>query len=302
MPDQDATNVPELNGVSEGEKDALTIEEQAAKLKDAEPAGDKPEGDVDKDKVAEVKPPTAEEHKGVLAELKRVRKLNAEKSDEVQGVKERLAKMEGKLEAGSGGETTPEQKLAKYNDRELVKLQMQWEDEKDTARAEDDATALSKSKANIETIRLELHRRSTASAAQASEGKAEEEAILTEAATLIKEAVEAWPDLENEDSEIFKASKAEFDSKPKVYRQLGVFADVVAAASAVAKNPKLVGTGRDKAVRKEVLEDLTKAADKAVHSGGGGTGIKPGLNVDAMSTDDVEAMAERLKGGGSLTK
>jgi len=303
MPDQDATNVTELETVSEGEKEALTIEEQAAKIREGEPADDVKAADSEPtdDKKTEEKPPTAEEHKAVMAELKRVRKLNAEKSDEVQGVKERLAKMEGKMEAGSGGGSAKE-KLASYDDRALVKLQMQWEDERDTARTGDDAPALSEAKANIEAIRVELHERSTSSAAKASEDKADNEAVLNEAAALVKDAVDAWPDLQNEDSDIYKAAREEFQSKPRVYKQLGVFADMVAVSAAITKNPKLIGTGRDKAVRKEVVGEIQKAAEKAVHAGGGGTGVKPSIDVEAMTSEDIEAAAERIKAGGSLTK
>ena len=301
MPDQDATNVPGLDEVSEGEKEALTIEEQASKIREGEPSGDKPADEGEKPTQDADKPPTAEEHKAVMAELKRVRKLNSEKEDRINETNERVAKMEGRL-AERGGGDSPKDKLAKYNDRELVKLQMQWEDERDTARGSDDATALGKAKANIEAIRLELHERTSSQAAKASEDKADNDAVLTEAATLIKEAVDAWPDLKNEDSDIFKAAQVEFQSKPRVYKQLGVFADMVAVTAAVAKNPKLIGTGRDKAVRKEVVGEIQKAAEKAVHAGGGGTGVKPSVDIDSMSGEDIEAMAEKIKAGGSLGK
>ena len=291
MPEQDAIKEPEVTIEGETEGD---IEAQAAKMKEGS-EGDEPATDEKKDD----EPAESPKEKALKAELKRVRELNRERSSEITATNERLAKMEGRMEAGATGS---QNKMANYSDRELVKLQMQWEDHKDTARAGDDAPGLEKAKSNIEAIRMELHERSTTSAAKASEAKADENAILEEAASLIKEAVEAWPDLQNEDSEIFQAAQAEFKARPRVYKQLGVFADSVAVASALAKNPKLLGTGRDKTVRKAIVKDLTKAAEDAVHAGGGSAAVKTSVNVDAMSTDDIDAAAERIKAGGSLTK
>ena len=290
MPEQDAIKEPEVTveGATEGD-----IEAQAAKMKEGgevEPAADEKKDD---------EPAESPKEKALKAELKRVRELNRERSSEITATNERLAKMEGRLEERGGGS---QNKMASYSDRELVKLQMQWEDHKDTARAGNDAPGLDKAKSNIEAIRMELHERSTTSAAKASEAKLDEAAILDEAASLIKDAVEAWPDLQNEDSEIFQAAQAEFKSRPKVYKQLGVFADMVAVSAALSKNPKLAGTGRDRAVRKAVIKDITKAAEDAVHAGGGSAAVKTSVNVDNMSTEDIEAAAERIKAGGSLTK
>lgn len=305
-------NVPELG---EGDQEVNTIEDMAEKVKASEPGfggeittEEGKEGKVaegkDKPKVDEAKPkPDSDEVSGLKAELKRVRATNKERSSEVQEVRERLAKMEGRLEAGAGGiEPSVESKLAKYSDEDLINLQMTHEDKRAEAKEAGDTDAMAKARANVTLLRVELHARQARAAKQASEDATDDAEMLDQASIVVKDALVAWPELKNEDSDISKACQVEFDKSPKMYKKLGIFADIVAIQAAVSKNPKLMGTGRDKAVRKEVVNELEKAAEGAVHSGGGGTSVKTSVNIDAMTGEDIEAAAERIKAGGSLAK
>ena len=306
MPDEVVSTEVESGAVDEGSTNA-DFESQVAEMKSlaADPAdqgeaeGEVPDPEVTADKPAETKEKETAKEKGLRLELKRVRDKAREKDEKYEDTRERLARVEGQLE-GSKTAVTAEDKLKDHSDRDLIRLQLRWEDARDEARGQSDAETVEKARSNIEALRLELHRRGTAQAAAEASAKSYTDLVNTQAATMIQAAEEAWPELKDRESAIWKAAQAQYESAPQVYKKLGPFADMVAISAALAADPKLLGKGVERKARVAIVKDLEKATETALKAGGGAAQIKSQVVVDDMSTDDIESAAERLKAGGKL--
>jgi len=117
-------------------------------------------------------------------ELARVRGVKRdERDEEVVKLRERLAKMEGKLEAGK---PASEKTIADYKDKELLAFKHQWDDALDTHRDAGDHEKAKIAKANIRLIESELLERGTGPKGPAKESSANDEETTKTADVFLK--------------------------------------------------------------------------------------------------------------------
>lgn len=282
-----------------------TSDEKGVDSKTSSPEGS--EGEDPKELQAKVD--------ALTKELNRVRKGKAESSAEVQELREQLASFKGQLEVMSKGQTstTEEPRLAKYSDKELLQGQTEWEDAlyhardaKRRARSENDEEAYNKAarsegtaKATLESIRTELLERTKRVASEQAKAQSETDDLVTEIAGLYEDAYDVLPELKDKDSEVWKAGNEEYNRHPKLMKQLGPMAELVATALALTKNPKLLPGGKEvKEARKELLSEINAQAEKSLLKGKGTPSKKGTPDFDAMPKADFEAMIHKLKMGG----
>ena len=254
---------------------------------------------------------------GLTKELARVRKGKAESSVEVQEVREQLANLQGQLEVMSKGSATNQpdaNRLAKYTDEQLLQGQTEWEDslyeQRDAirrARADNDETAFNKAtrdlgtaKATLTTIRKELMDRSKRVGAEQAKAQSETSELVQEITGLYDEAYKTLPDLKDKDSELWQAGNAVFNRHPKLMKQLGPLAELVATSIAMSENPKLIpggGAAKVKEARKDLLTEINAQAEKSLIKGKGSPNKKVVADFDAMPKTDFESLIHKLKQG-----
>lgn len=253
----------------------------------------------------------------VTKELTRVRKGKAESSAEVQDLREQLAEIQGQLKViskGSTGTESEDNRLAKFTDEQLIQGQTEWEDavydEREAikrARADNDETALANAnrKASIarntlNAIRKELLERSKRVGAEQARAQTETSELVNEISGLYESAYERFPGLKDKDSEIWQAGNEVYNRHPKLMKQLGPMAELVATGIAITENPKLVpgGTGGDKKARKELLEEINDRAEQSLIKGRGTPNKKTIPDFDAMPSDQFDGLIHKLKMGG----
>lgn len=250
-------------------------------------------------------------------ELNRVRKGKNESSAEVQEVREQLANLQGQLEVmskGSAANQPDANRLAKYTDEQLLQGQTEWEDslyeQRDAmrrARADSDETAYTKAsrdlgvaKATLTTIRAELLERSKRVGAEQAKAQSETSELVNEISGLYEEAYKNLPDLKDKDSELWKAGNEVFKRSPKLMKQLGPLAELVATTIALSENPKLIPGGGAKQVkdaRKDLLTEINAQAEKSLIKGKGSPNKKVITDFDAMAKTDFESLIHKLKQG-----
>ncbi len=138
--------------------------------------------------------------------------------------------------------------------------------------------------------------RATAKAEAEAKTKAEIATLETELTGIKASYDEAFPELANKSSAIFKAGLAQYKAHQTLMSKLGPVAELVATALAVIKNPKLVG--RDPStVRKEVVNNIEEAVSNALKPGGIGTskGGKASAIPTFKTTEDFNEYIERIK-------
>lgn len=248
-------------------------------------------------------------------ELARVRKGKAESSAEVQEVREHLANLQGQLDVMSKGKATSteeaDNRLAKYTDEQLLQGQTEWEEAvsesmyaKRKARIDNDDEAYDKAgravntaKSTLVAIRKELLERTKRVMVEQAKTQSETSELAQEIAGLYETAYETMPDLKNKDSELWKAGNEVYNKHPKLMKSLGPMAELVATSIAISDNPELLGKGKGKAARKELLTEINDRVEKSLIKGGGTTNKKVATNFEAMSKAEFEKLVYQLKQG-----
>lgn len=252
-------------------------------------------------------------------ELTRVRKGKTESGAEVQVVREQLANLQGQLDTllkTKSPDTTGEDRLTKYTDEQLLQGQTEWEDElyeqrdaQRRARTENDDVAYTKAarnlgvaKSTLVSIRKELLERTKRVGAEQAKTQSETSELVQEITGLYENAYEALPDLKDKDSELWQAGNEIFNRHPKLMKQLGPLAELVATALALSEKPSLVpggGTTKVKEARKELLTEINAQAEKSLLKGKGAPNKKSVPDFGAMPRNQFEKMIHDLKMGGS---
>lgn len=254
----------------------------------------------------------------ITKELSRVRKGKAESSAEVQELREELANVQGQLKVLAKGATSTESeenRLAKYNDEQLLQGQTEWEDavadERDAmrrARADNDDAAYAKANKNLNiarntlnAIRKELHERTKRVGAEQARAQTETNELVQEISSLYESTYEIYPGLKDKDSDIWKAGNEVYNRHPKLMKQLGPMAELVATGIAIAENPHLApksGEGGEKKARKELLEEINERAEQSLIKGRGTPNKKTIPDFASMPTDQFDGLIHKLKMGG----
>lgn len=237
---------------------------------------------------------------GLKAELTRVRQQR-QSPEEVAKLNDKLARLEGRLDQAT---KQPEKTQPPYTDEQLIQMQTDWEE----VLASGDAEKVPQAKHQLNLIRTELHQRSIAGATAKGKSSAEQEELVKEATSLYEEALTLFPDLNDHESELWKASNAEYTKRPRFMKALGPYADAIAVSMAIAKNPKLVGNGTaveqtkaGKEARKELLDNLEKTAEKALLKGSGTASTTPKFDFGTATATSIQDIADRIKRGETVS-
>lgn len=250
-------------------------------------------------------------------ELARVRKGKAESSSEVQELREQLAELRGRIEGskGSTGTESEENRLAKYSDEQLIQGQTEWEDSAydareamRRARADNDEDAYARAsksaavaKSTLNAIRKELLERTKRVGAEQARAQTETNELVTEISGLYEQAYETYPDLKDKDSELWKAGNEVYNRHPKLMKQLGPMAELMATSIAISENPHLIGKTAEKGekkARKELLEEINDRAEESLIKGRGTPNKKTVPDFGSMSQQDFDGLIHKLKMGG----
>ena len=248
-------------------------------------------------------------------ELTRVRKGKSESSAEVQEVREQLANLQGQLDVMSKGKPADEAAtngLAKYTDDQLLQGQTEWEDLQVTARGlmtqarkdqdedayEKAAQKLNTAKATLTGIRKELHERTKRVGSEQARAQSEASDLVQEITGLYENAYETLPDLKDKDSDLWKAGNEVYNRHPKLMKQLGPMAELVATSIALSENPKLLPAGKsNKEARKDLLKEINDKVDKSLIKGSSTPNKKTVTDFNAMPKDQFEKLIHTLKRG-----
>ncbi len=254
---------------------------------------------------------------GLQAELTRVRKQKSGSAEEAQELKERIADMEGQLKVlrESKREVTLEDKLAKLTDKQVISNRRMWEDELIDARVEarqaakdSDVDSVRQANERIANANLMLEkydeekdRRASAKVTGKTDQDKEKEGIANELSSLFEDISKAAPDIFKKDTPIWKAGQEEYTKLPSLMRQLGPLGELVAAASAIAKHPELVGKKVADKVIDKMVKNIEDVADKAFNKGGtapsaGTVPYTTTINTQA-DLQSFEAQVRAIKGG-----
>lgn len=251
--------------------------------------------------------------RGLKAELSRVRGQRSHSETEASDLKERLARMEGRMEElkGSTQSTSAQDSLKKLGEDKLLDLDTAYEDELADARAvarlaerDGDTDGVVKANQRINQarqmrtlIKAETARRVEDRAVAKKSASEEEVTLSTELETLFTDVYKAAPELADKNSEIWKAGQAEYRKLPTLTKKLGPLGELIATASAIAKNPHLLS----KKATEKVLSDIEGITDKAFQKGG--TAPKTGAKTSNYSLNsmkdvtDFEEMVRNVKMG-----
>lgn len=251
-------------------------------------------------------------------ELTRVRKGKAESSAEVQELREQLANIQGQLEVMRSSKDksseTAENKLAQYTDEQLLQGQTEWEDEvyelRDAvrkARVDNDDAAYSKAnkslgvaRTTLSSIRKELLERTKRVGAEQAKAQSESNELVQEIASLYDSAYETLPGLKDRDSALWQAGNEVYNRHPKLMKQLGPMAELVATSIALSENPDLIpggGKSKVKEARKELLSEINAHAEKSLIKGKGSPAKKVVTDFGAMPKNEFEGLIHKLKQG-----
>jgi hypothetical protein len=281
---------------------------EAAKKEVDEPDEDEPDKEeIPGDDIGNLKRKVS----GLQAELTRTRKQKSGSAEEVALLRERMADTEGQLKVLRENKTTStiEDKLSKLTDDQLADNKIAWEDEHVDARLvarlaekENDPTAIKEANARIAAARqaLKLYenegkRRDKAEAASGANAKDEQAGMATEIETLFTDLYTAAPDLQDKTSTIWKAGQKEYSALPRLTKALGPLGELIAVATAIAKNPQLIGKKVISAETGKVLEAIEKGADKAFQKGGAAPSVsfKPVTSINSQA--DLSSFEEQVR-------
>lgn len=246
--------------------------------------------------------------RGLKAELSRVRSQRTTSESEASDLKERLARMEGRLEEikGSQQNVSAQESIKRLNDEKLLEMDTAYEDELADARAvarlaerDNDQEGVAKANQRIAharqmrtLIKADLARRSEEKVTTRNSAAEEESTLSNELETLFTDMYKTAPELADKNSELWKAGQAEYKKLPALTKKLGPLGELIATAAAIAKNPHLMS----KRATEKVLDDIERVADKSFHRGGAapkvGTGTGP-VKLDTRA--DVLSFEEQVR-------
>lgn len=249
---------------------------------------------------------------GLQKELARVRKNKEAAKDEVQSVREELARVQGQLETLVRTKQNDSQagRMAQYTDNQLVQGQAEWEDEaleahaalREARKGEDPKAvaeaqrAVQVAKATLSAIRQELLERTKRVGVEQAKVQDVTNKLVEEITDLYDGAYESFPELKNKDSELWQAGNEEFMTRPALMRQLGPLAELVAVTAALTKNPELIGGRKQaKAARKELLSEINDKAESAILKGGGKAKGKTATDFSTWNGEDFDKLVHKVK-------
>lgn len=251
--------------------------------------------------------------RGLKAELSRVRGQRTSSESEASDLKERLARMEGRLEEikGSQHSTSAQDSLKRLNDEKLLDMDTAYEDELADARAvarlaerDGDTDGIAKANQRISQarqmrtlIKAEVARRTEEKVTTRKSASEEETALSGELENLFTDMYKVAPELADKNSELWKAGQAEYRKLPTLTKKLGPLGELIATAAAIAKNPNLLS----KKATEKILNDIEQVAEKSFQKGG--TAPKAGIRTGPISINnskdvaDFEEMVRNIKTG-----
>jgi len=251
--------------------------------------------------------------RGLKAELSRVRGQRSSSESEASDLKERLARMEGRLEEikGSQQSTSAQDSLKRLDETKLLDMDTAYEDELADARAvarlaerDGDTDGVAKANQRIQQarqmrtlIKAEVARRTDERVQTRKTASEEETALSGELETLFTDMYKTAPELADKNSELWKAGQAEYRKLPTLTKKLGPLGELIATAAAIAKNPNLLS----KRAADKLLSDIEQVAEKSFQKGG--TAPKAGVRTGPISINnskdvaDFEEMVRNIKTG-----
>lgn len=254
--------------------------------------------------------------RGLKAEMTRIRNAKSESEGEASNLKERLAKLEGRLEEirESQPSKSAQEAIKKLTDDKLIELHTSYEDELADARAvarqaerDGDREAINQANERITNARKmltlmkgEQNERVKAASRQAREADDEQSRLGSELETLFTDVFAAAPELADKESDLWKAGQAEYAKLPTLTKKMGPIGELIAISAAIAKNPGLIGKkAGDKQIDK-MLDKIESAADKAFNKGGTApqAGKIPSYSINSQAdVADFEEQVRRIKMG-----
>lgn len=269
----------------------------SAETKDTPAKTEEKKSDAKAEAKAEEKP-ESEEVKALKAELARVRgQKRSEKDEEVVNLRERLAKAEGQLDTLTKTDKKTERT---YTRDELLTMKVDWTEVLAEGKGSGETEKVQQAKGQLLLIEKELEKQATQARDEAAKVKVEEDAAINDLVHLYEEGLSYAPELNDRDSDFWKAAKAVYDKHTHGMKRLGGVGDLLAAAIVVLRERKN-GTTSEAKARKDMANELETKVETALLKGSGGATTKPKLNVDTMSKADIEAIAEKLKSGQPIS-
>ena len=246
--------------------------------------------------------------KGLKAELSRVRNQRSSSEHEASDLKDRLSRMEGRLEElkGSSHSTSAQESLRRLAEDKLFEADTAYEDELADARAvarlaerDGDTEGIVKANQRIMNarqmrtlIKTELSRRGDEKSTNAKSAADEQSALSGELEALFTDVYKAAPELADKNSDLWKAGQAEYRKLPLLTKKLGPLGELIATAAAISKNPHLVS----RKTTEKVLENIEQVVEKSFQKGG--TAPQRGVKQDTYrihSSADVQSFEEQVR-------
>lgn len=254
--------------------------------------------------------------RGMKAEMSRIRGQRSASDSEAGALKERLAKLEGRLEERESQHSgnSAKDNIKKLSEDKLIELHTAYEDELADARAvarnaerDGDRENIVAANQRIDNARKMLNLlkgeenvRMRESVSQAKEAGDENTRLGSEIETLFAEVFQAAPELADTNSELWKAGQAEYKKLPVLTKKLGPLGELIATATAIAKNPQLLKAKNSTQISK-VLDTIEAVADKSFNKGGAaptqGVARKSYQINSQKDALDFEAEVNRVKLG-----
>lgn len=274
-----------------------TVKEPDVAVAETKPA---PKADAKAEPKAETKAESAQE---TIDGLKReITRLRADRRED-RAKDDRVAKLEGQIEAMQAAQKATGQKSVKdFSLEDLDTLEVDWMAYLTKAQQEENAEAVQKAKANLSAIRKEQRVRVSEQRDAKLKDDEEQGLLKTEMLAMYEDIYTLYPDMHDKTSALFLAAEKEYQTLPKKLQESGPVGDMRAILKAIKKQPALVARGEKPTdTRKALLKNMEKAAETALHTGGGNAAITPTPNIDALPSTDFEALVRRMKLGQGLT-
>lgn len=247
--------------------------------------------------------------RGLRSELSR-RKGN---TDKVEALEAQIEDLKTKVQESSKPKSNADW-IQKLDDDQLAAKYTDWDDELSDSRAryiraeergdndemERQGQRILQAKRVLSEFKKETLSRNTRRTEEANAQSRVAESIRSEVNDMYETVSEAFPDFQNEDSELWKAGLKEYQEHPELMARLGPAADMVAAAMAVIRNPNLARGKAAPSGRKEVISKLEGAVKKSLMTGASAPSTQRPfeVNVDsAEGLDNFNKYIDRIKGG-----
>lgn len=276
MADEQTTATPE--------KPAFTLVEQMAQdsaegkevdvtqlLPQAEAETDVAESEETEEVSTEDAPDDNEKVRALKRQLKRKSAQVKDSEAKSQAITERLARLEGAQDERNRQGKEADDPNAQYTDEQLADFEIMQIDALTTAKAAGDDAAAKKALSQMAAIRAEQTKRQQR---QMQEGVTKQATVSKseqEAKTVYDDAIKAYPDLANKDSEIVKEVLALAKQFPNAVELWGNGAEGTLLAYALLRKPELLA----QKTRKQLINDLQSVSESALPKGSaGGTPVK----------------------------